>query len=175
MGAVLRTSTCGVGRIPDVRTATLPKVKTSFLGGSSIADRRRKLTKFLTKAKSNIDSLATGPCNQTQTNLYRTISYISTLYDSMETSKRLIVFSDLAESSTVFNAGNYINNPEALLKHYDRIVATFQKDAPLPDLSGVAVEMISPMDSDFSLYLGRFWTRFFTSCGAKSVEVRTAF
>lgn len=176
VGVVLRTSTCGIGRIPNVKTTVLPAVKSSFFGSSgSVTDRRKKLGRFLTEAKVNLDSLSSGPCDQTQTNLYRTVSYISHLYDSTATSKTLILITDLAENSSVFQSSIYINKPGALLKDYDRIVATFQKDAPLPDLSGVTVEIISPMDSDFSLYLGRFWTRLFISCGAKSVQVRTAF
>ncbi|AXG72978.1 hypothetical protein DVK85_01505 [Flavobacterium arcticum] len=176
-GVVLRTSTCGEGRIANVKTASLPKAQSSFLGGGSISERKKALGWFLAKAKANIDALAAQPCDERETNLYRTIVYLSKLYSSTASKKRLLLFSDMAESSSVFNTATpaYINNPKALLKEYDRIIASFKKDSPYPNLKGVDIVIINPMNNDFLLYQYRFWEKFFlTECGASSVQIRTA-
>jgi hypothetical protein len=174
-GIVLKTCSFGVNRIPTIQTATLPEVANSFWGGASNSERKKALSNFLIPAKSNIEAMVKGPCDQTQTNLYRALVYVSHQFSNANSSKSLILFSDLAPSSSAFNSGKYINNPKGLLKDFDKILQILQKDSELPDFTGVDVEMIAPMPNDFSLYLGRFWTKFFKQCGAKSVTVRTAF
>lgn len=176
-GIILKTCRFGVSRIPTIRKATLPEVVNSFWGGPSNSQRKKALRNFLIPAKSNIEAMVKGPCEETQTNLYRALVYVSQQFSNADCTKSLVLFSDLAPASSAFNAAKYINNPKGLLKDYDSIVKKLQEDEDLPDFTGVDIVMISPaMDSDFGLYLSRFWTRFLTSaCCAKSVNVRTAY
>jgi hypothetical protein len=84
-GIELRCYVTGEGRVPEENIASLPKAKTSFFGGTPISERKKELAKFLVKAKSDLAILATGPCDRTQTNLYRTIVYLSKKYGNNAT------------------------------------------------------------------------------------------
>ena len=172
-GVSIRTSICGEGRVPEVGIADLPKAETSFFGGSP-NKRKQEMYRFLAKAKKNIDELSEHDCNETQTNLYRTITYLSKFYKK-SSQKTLLILSDMAEYSSVFSAERYQNSPSRLLSDYDKILKLFQKDSALPDLADVKVIIVNPMNSDWLLYLSRFWEKFFRTCGAESVEVRTVF
>ena len=170
---VFRTGFCGAGRIPEMKTARLNASQSIF--GRSVSQRRQALSTFLVQVKTNLKSLGERKCDENETNIYRLLTHLSKEFDPKATSNTLVIFSDMAESSTIFEASNYRNNPSALMRNYKRIVEKFERDAPLPNLKGLDVIIINPLDSDYLLYLGRFWEKLLLSCGAASVKFKTDF
>lgn len=172
-GVVFKTSTCGESRVPNVASAELTVGENSFFGNPP-NKRKQELYCFLVQAKTNVAALSEHSCSENQTNLIRTITYLSQFY-TKSAQKTLLIFSDMAECSSVFNAQRYQDYPSRLLSDYNSIVELFEKDNALPDLTDVKVIIINPMDSDYLLYLSRFWTRLFKDLGSIEVTVRTAF
>ncbi|MBO6522552.1 MAG: hypothetical protein JJ971_01885 [Balneolaceae bacterium] len=170
-GVILRTAVFGKSRIPEIQVATLPEQNRLF--GSS-SERTKHMRQFLAKAKSDIDYMVSQPTDQRLTNLYRALVHMTSQFDPEAEVKTVIVFSDLIEASSIFNATTYASNPALLIENYDSIVKTFEQDMSLPDLSGFTIHLITPGTSDLHLWMSRFWSKFLASKGAQ-VEVRASF
>lgn len=166
-----RTALCGRSTIPEVKLASLPG-QNSVFGPSSV--RTRHLRQFLAKAKTDIDYLVGHPCDQQQTNLYRAIGHVAGQFDENASSKTLIVFSDLAEVSSVFNAKKYAGNPSGLMSEYNEIIKEMEQDSVLPDLSGFTILLVTPGTTDLHLWLARFWNKLLSTKGAL-VQVKAVF
>ncbi|MEQ9230551.1 MAG: hypothetical protein RIF46_07695, partial [Cyclobacteriaceae bacterium] len=139
------------------------------------SERANELRQFLTIGKANMDYLASIPCDQQQTNLFRTLTALVNEMSKAEGAKTLYVFSDLVEVSSVINLeSRYARNPSLVLEDYDRIIQAFEQDAPLPDLTGITVILITPGASDLHLWVSRFWTQFLTVQGAESVVTKSS-
>jgi len=170
-GVNLHILLCGASRLPEVRLATLP-LQEGWLSSSS--ERTKHLRQFLTKAKADIKFLAEHPADQPQTNLYRALVHLSKQFSKESTEKKIIVISDGAEVSSVINANQYYQQPSDLITDFDKIIEQFQKDSPLPDLTGVEVVLVTPGSTDFHLWLSRFWVKFVQMQGG-SATVRATF
>ncbi|MEP1782121.1 hypothetical protein [Reichenbachiella sp.] len=168
MGVKYLTAICGENEIPAVRVASLPKVVSMF---PSISERNREIGKFLKKAKSDINYLASVPCDQQQTNLHRTIVQVTKQYAPEAEEKKLKIVSDLVEVSSIINMNRYKNNPSGLLTDFDTIVQAFENDAPLPDLSGVEVILSTRGNTNYLLFVSRFWERYLMSKNARVITV----
>ena len=167
----LFTSTCGESRIPEIRQAEL-SAQESWL--STSFERTNRLRQFLIQGKANLEYLASIPRDQQQTNLYRTLVSVTGGMRAATGSKTLIIFSDLVEVSSVFNAEKYSRNPAAIMEDYNMIIQAFEKDSLLPDLTGFKVLLISPGKTDMHLWMSRFWSKLIMSRGGQ-VETRASF
>ncbi|MDW3210281.1 MAG: hypothetical protein R8N23_10465 [Reichenbachiella sp.] len=171
-GVNFRTATCGESRIAEIRLAPLQKADDSWFASSS--ERDKALRQFLAKAKVDLDYLADQPCDEQQTNLYRTIVAITKDFHSSASSKTLFIFSDGIEVSSAFNALRYKNNPAQVITDFDAIVEALERDALLPDLAGFSVILITPGKTDMELWMSRFWERLIKAKGG-AFQARAAF
>lgn len=172
-GVTLRTATFGANRIPDIQIAELPEQNRFF---SSSTQRDDHLRKFLTKAKQDIELMASEPCGQSQTNLYRALVHISQQIDLKVDQKFLVVISDFILVSSAFNFNTYANNPAAIVgEDYEAIVEALKRDGELPDMSGMEVVLVTPQINDRQMWAARFWKKFFVQEKGAQVIIRASF
>ncbi|MFY0689076.1 MAG: hypothetical protein JXQ90_18035 [Cyclobacteriaceae bacterium] len=170
-GVNLRTTTCGENMIPRVNLAQLAE-DDSFFG--SISARNNAIGEFLAKGKADLDHLVGLPCDEQQTNLYRTIVHILRQYDPKSEEKKLVILSDLVEASSVLNMHVYEDDPSALLSSFDELVAALEADVKMPSLVGMEVVLVTPGNSELQLWAARFWSKWLISKGCE-VRVQAAF
>ncbi|MCG8640007.1 MAG: hypothetical protein MI862_09725, partial [Desulfobacterales bacterium] len=140
----------------------------------STTERNKAIGQFLAKGKADMDYLASQPCDQLQTNLYRSIIHLVGQLDQQAIQKRIWIFSDLCESSSAFESSRYSKNPARIMKDYDTIKAALEADAPLPDMTGIEFILVTPGNTDLLLWMSRFWEKLLNSKGAH-VKVRGSF
>jgi len=162
---------CGQNTISEVKRYRL--ISSNYIS-TSRTKRRKQIANFLIAVKTDVNKLEDEPSNQGQTNFYRTLLTIIKEFDPNSSSKHLIVYSDLCENSSATSFNRFINDPSSIMSHYDKIIDDFSKDAPLPDLSGFTIDLITPGANDFHLWVSRFWEKFLRSRGAVTVNVRAS-
>lgn len=169
-GLNLRTALCGEHTIPEVMLTQLAEQRGLL---ASTATRNQSMRQFLIQAHADLAHLLEQPCDHRQTNLYRTLCAVVEQMEGTAQTKTLIIFSDLAEVSKMFNTRKYERNPKQLLTHYQEIRAAFDADKPLPDLDGFQIILITPGSTEFQLALARFWKKMLQSQGAK-VQIKAS-
>ncbi|MBE62940.1 MAG: hypothetical protein CMB89_11315, partial [Flammeovirgaceae bacterium] len=169
---IFRTAACGAARIPEIRTAHLPKRDDSWFASTSEQDKAMR--QFLAKSKADLDYLASLPRDQQQTNLYRTLVAIVEESSASTSVKILIIFSDACEYSSVFQSSRYQHDPKRLMTDFEPIVSQLEADTKLPDMTGFSVFLITPGASDLELFMARFWEKLIVSKGG-SFQKRAAF
>lgn len=174
-GCNFRAAVCGADKVIDIKKATLSEIETRYYSSTT---RRKELGKFLTDMKAGLQHLAFAECNQSETNLYRTICAMRESFISQEDEIDLYIFTDgiIASSVYSFHQSQYKSNPQRILDDYEKIKAAFAKDIPIPDFSGVSITFISSdKTNELSLFALRFWKKFLLEAGAKSVESKASF
>ena len=167
-GVELLTALCGQRKIPEVRHAKLPEQKSRL---SATSQRTEDLRQFLTKAKSDIDYLGSHLNDQSQTNLYLTLVKVVDEFDTQTTSKKICIISDLTEVSSALNATKYINNPEGIMEDYNSILRDLNNKAPLPNLIGFTIVLVTPGKTSLEFYMANFWKKMVSDLGG-TAEVR---
>lgn len=170
-GVNFRTALVGSSRIPEVRLASLEEQTSLF---ASQSERNKDIGQFLVKAKADMDYLATQASDQSQTNLYRVIVHVVTLLNDRATKKKIWIYSDLEEESSVFHTSKYSKDPSRIITDYDAIVEALEADAPMPDMAGIEFILVTPGKTDMHLWVSRFWEKLLKSKNA-SVQIRGSF
>jgi hypothetical protein len=184
--AYLTTHTSGYGettlhfgtisdfRESDVRTIHIPAV---FPLTVNPYKRAQELKVMQIQMLTAIKGLVNSHKGRNQSAIYEPIaSALNRLSQSKAHTRILIVYSDLQEHSTLFNAYEQTNQT-LLAKHPDKVQAAFEQRVPLAPLQGISVVRLfqskNPEEEASYLTMANFLTGFLGNKGAVVSHGRT--
>lgn len=147
------------------------KIEPEFRFTANEYSRKKKMESFRQELDTAIDKLLSEPLGRPSSSLYiPIIKELEVLSVSKAKNRRLVVFSDLLEESSLMKLDE--KKTLALLKQKsDSIAAILEKEAPVPSLNGIEIYMIyepvNSTDSDQHRIISNFYKKIFEQKGAK--------
>ena len=164
----------GIGKpyIPSVNMVSL-EAKNWLLNPRK--DRIEETDQFISDSENLIMRLFSAPAEDQSSNLYRGIMNSLSLLDHKKTHRKLILRSDLIESSVVVSMDSFADDPKGINDEYETLKRALLESEPvLPEYAGTTIVMICPGDELLTYEASLFWTRFFEEHGLL-VEVRASY
>lgn len=162
------TSLIGAPGIPKVNVAALPEIESS-----SVLERNRALAGFFKKGLADFEYLD-QPATHRHTEIFRSLVALTNEFTPGASRTIILIESDFISSGHVAEFFDYKDSPSSLMDDFDKIIAAFKADSELPDLTGADVILITPGDSELSIWATRWWRKAFYLFGASKVSIRAA-
>ena len=137
-------------------------------------EREQQIINFKQDVQAAIQKVRSKNDEQMNSKIYRNIcALIPQLIDSDAEKKVLIIFSDLLEnSSSLVSFYQYKQQPERIMKEYEKIVSTLEEDCPLGDLENIDIIIVHQSNfgtDELHVFAKRFFKKLFLSKGVDSI------
>lgn len=147
------------------------KIEPEFRFTANEYARKKKMENFRQELDTAIDKLLSEPAGRPSSSLYVPVmGTLERLSASKAKNKRLVVFSDLLEESSLVKFDEK-KTLTLLRQKPDSIAAILEKEAPVPSLNGIEIYMIyepvNSTDSDQHRIISNFYKKIFEQKGAK--------
>ena len=135
--------------------------------------REDSVQEFKDKFETGINKLFTIPLTDQGTFFYRGVVYIAEQMNREEDYHKMIIFSDLLESSILFQISDL--KPKDILPNYENIKKKLTADTPIPDIfQEMEIVLVCNGINEIEVQTARFWKKFFESAGS-TVYIRTSY
>lgn len=147
------------------------KIKPECSIAGNVYDRKKQMEKFNEELDSAISNLLSEPVGTPSSSIYIPITKeLSRLAGSKARNKRLIIFSDLLEETSLLEFDRKKTLAQ-LKQNPDSIAGILSMEAELPPLDGIEIYIVyrpvNSDDSDRHRIISRFYKNLFEKNGAK--------